>query len=158
MDHQERSGRESGIGCMVWACTARNTLSQRKCYANMSAFRQGKMIHCHSLCHTKNVMWTWVLSIEGKWYTATRPLSHRRCYANMSAFRRGKMIHCHSPFVAPKMLCEHECFPSRENDTLPLALCRTKNVVQTWVLSIEGKWFTTILYHKENVRIQFIRF
>ena len=149
-----------------WYTTTR-PLSHWKCYANMSAFHQGRMIHCHSpfvalkmlcehkcfpsrendtlpltLCHTENVMRTWVLSVEGKWYTATHPLSHWKWHVNMSAFYRGKMIHCHSPFVALKMSCEHECFPLRENDTPPLTLCRTENVMQTWVLSVKGKWYT----------------
>ena len=53
-------------------------------------------------------------------------------------------LHCHLPFVAEKMLCKHSCFLSRENDTLLPALCCRENVTPAQVLSIEGKWYTTI--------------
>ena len=150
-----------------WYTTTR-PLSHRECYVNMSAFCRGRMIHRHSLfaalkmlcehecfpprendspplalCYKENVMQASVLSGEGKCYSVTCFLSHCKCYASISAFHWGKMTHRHLPFITKKMLHEHKCFPSSENDTPPLALCHTENVMRTWVLSAKGKWYTT---------------
>ena len=48
-----------------------------------------------------------LLSVEGKWYTATCPLLQRKCYTSTSAFHWGKIIHHHPPFITEKMSCEH---------------------------------------------------